>query len=121
MRPMDMFYVLRICILMVARILQNAGNERKMMKVITVLLILSVPFIVTKMRCYVEKATIREGVKVNAFAGHEEQIVMAIYVMAGVPPCAKVEKFWFQEAKMKEDAKDVQHANQTPVHPTDPR
>ena len=118
---MDMFYVLRICILMVAKILQNVGNERKIMMVITVLLILSVPFIVTKMRCYVEKATIREGVKENAFAGHEEQIVMAIYVMAGVHPCARREKFWFQEAKTKEDAKDVQHANQTPVHLPDPR
>ena len=118
---MDGFYVLHIFILTVARILQNAGNEPTILKVITVQLILFVPYIVMKMRYCVQKAKIREGVEGNAFAGHEEQIVMAIYVMAGVHPCARREKFWFQEAKTKEDAKDVQHANQTPVHLPDPR
>ena len=96
---------------MVARILQNAGNERKMMMEITVLLILYVPVNVTKMRCYVEKATIREVVRGNAFAGHEEQIVMANYVRAVVRPCALREKFWFQEAKMKKDVNYAKPAN----------
>ena len=108
---MDMFYVLHICILMVARILQNAGNERKVLMDITVQLILSVPFIVTKIRCYVEKATVRLGVKENAFAGHEEQIVMATYVMAVVHPCALRVKFWFQGEKiLMEDATSARHA-----------
>ena len=110
MNCMDGFYVLHICILMVARILQNAGNEPTILKEITVQLILFVPFIVMKIRCYVQKARIREGVKGNAFAGQKEQIVMANYVMTVAHPCARREKFWFQEAKMQKDATYARHA-----------
>ena len=80
---------------MVARILQNAGNEPTILKVITVQLILFVPYIVMKMRYCVQKAMIREGVKGNAFACHEEQMLMATYVMAVVHPYALRVKFWF--------------------------
>ena len=108
---MDMFYVLHTCILMVARILQNAGNERKMRMDITVQLILFVPYIVMKTRCCVQKTKILEGVEGNPFAGHEEQIVTGIYVMAVVHPCALRDKFWFREEKiLMEDATSARHA-----------
>ena len=108
---MDGFYVLHILILMVARILQNAGNEPTILKVITVQLILFVPYIVMKMRYCVQKAMIREDVKGNAFAGHEEQMLMATYVMAVVHPCALRVKFWFQGEKIQmEDATSARHA-----------
>ena len=106
-----MFYVRRTCILMVARILQNAGNEPTILKVITVQLILFVPYIVMKMRYCVQKAMIREGVKGNAFACHEEQMLMATYVMAVVHPYALRVKFWFQGEKIQmEDATSDRHA-----------
>ena len=108
---MDGFYVLHIFILTVARILQNAGNELTIRKDITVQLILFVPYIVMKMRYCVQKAMIREDVKGNAFAGHEEQIVTGIYVMGVVHRCAQRDKFWFREEKiLMEDATSARHA-----------